>query len=399
MVMRVLCVTIERPFPPGAGPELRDWQNLVAAGAGAETGAVFLTAAGDAPPPPGLALWRRLDQRPPRQVWGAGGATPIDVSLSPRALAEFDAALADFAPDVVVLEHTQLHALVPRVRASGARLVVDMHNVESHLYSHLVPPRLPLKWLQRRFLDRGAARIRRVERRLLQEADQVWLCAEADRARLARLGPARARLAVVPNGVPPGRFRAVAPRTRPPSSGGGRPGLLFLGQLGYPPNVQAVRYLARRVAPLLARARPEAEIVVAGRAPSRKLAELAGAAPNLRLVADPPDVAPLLRQADLMLVPLFKGSGTRLKILEAWAAGVPVVATPQAAEGLGARDGEDLLLARNAPAMLRAAQRLLDEPALYAGLSAAGLARVARDYAPERLAPLVQGLLRDLAPR
>ncbi len=62
------------------------------------------------------------------------------------------------------------------------------------------------------------------------------------------------------------------------------------------------------MAPRLALVEPRAEIVVAGRAPSRKLAELLGAAPNLRLAADPPDVAPLLAEADLMLVPLFKGT-------------------------------------------------------------------------------------------
>jgi glycosyltransferase involved in cell wall biosynthesis len=397
--MRVLFVTIERPYPPVAGPELRDWQNVAAAIGAGQVGVAYLTAEADADhPPPGLALWRRLDRRGPKEIWGAGGATPIDVALSPAALAGLDACVAEFAPAVVVLEHTQLHALVPRLKAAGVRLVVDMHNIESHLYACLVPPRLPLKWLERRLFDRGAAHIRGVERQLLRAADQVWLCSEADRHRLAALGPASAELFVVPNGLPPGRYRATRPRAAPPSQGGGRPSLLFLGQLGYPPNVQAVRYLARRIAPLLARARPDAEIVVAGRAPSRKLTELLRAAPNLRLVPDPPDVAPLLQAADLMLVPLFKGSGTRLKLVEAWAAGLPVVATPKAAEGLAAEDGRELLLAHRAPALVRAALRALEDRALYARLSAGGLARVERELAPERLAPLVQGLLRRLAP-
>ncbi len=396
--MRILFVTIERPHPPIAGPELRDWQNIRAAAASFETGVLFLTEANAAaPPPPGLALWQRLDDRTPKQVWGVGGETPIDVGLSPRALAELEAAVARFAPDVVVLEHTQLHSLVPRLTAGGARLVVDMHNIESHLYRNLVPPRLPLKWLERRFFDRGVGRIQQVERRLLRTADQIWLCSDSDRRRLAALGPAKGQLAVVPNGVPPGRFRAAAPRSQPPSHAGGRPMLLFLGQLGYPPNVQAVRYLARHVAPLLARLRPEAEIVVAGRAPSRKLSQILAVAPNLRLVADPPDVAPLLQQADLLIVPLFKGSGTRLKVLEAWAAGLPVVATPQAVEGLDHLPGEDLLLAGRAGGLVAAALRALDDRALYARLSAGGLGRIAGGYAPEHLAPLVRSLLQDLA--
>lgn len=397
--MRVLFITIERPYPPVAGPELRDWQNIAAVATRFETGAVFLTAAAEtAPPPPGLALWRRLDERTPKEVWGAGGQTPLDVGLTPRALAELDETLAAFAPQVVVLEHTHLHGLVPRLRDGGARLVVDMHNVESHLYRRLVPPRLPLKWIERRFIDRGPARIRQVERRLMQAADQIWLCSELDRRRLAALGPAKARLAVVPNGVPPGRLRVAVPRDCPPSAKGGPIRLLFLGQLGYPPNIQAARYLARAVAPRLALVEPRAEIVVAGRAPSRKLAELLGAAPNLRLVADPPDVAPLLAAADLMLVPLFKGGGTRLKVLEAWAAGLPVVATPRAVEGLDVRSGEDLLVAPAAKGLVAAALAALRDPALYARLSAGGLARIERDFAPERLAPRICALLEGLAP-
>lgn len=394
--MRVLLITIERPYPPVAGAELRDWQNIAAAMGAGPVAVAFLSAPEDgAPPPRGLAAWHRLDHRPSREIWNAGGQSPIDVALSDRALAELDALVAAFRPEVAVLEHTQLHALLPRLKAQGLRVVVDMHNVESRLYANLVPPRLPLKWLQRRLLDRGAARIRAIERRLLRTAEQIWLCSEDDRRRLARLAPpggAGARLAVVPNGLPPGRLLVEAPRLAPPLAAG-RPSLLFLGHLGYPPNVQAVRYLIRRVAPLLARRLPAAEILVAGRAPSRKLASLVAGAPNMRLLADPPDVAPLLRAADLMLAPLFKGSGTRLKVLEAWAAGLPLVATPLAVEGLGAVAGVELALAPRARAMVSAAADLLEDPARYAALSAGGLARVRRDFTPERIAPRVRALL------
>lgn len=401
--MRVLFITIDSPYPPVAGPELRNWQNIAAASEGFETAVAFLTPENAAPPPPeaapGLKVWRRLGQASAREVWAAGGATPLDLGIGPATLADLETLLQDFAPRVVVLCHTHLYSLLPRAKARGAAVVVDMHNVESHLYRHLVPPRLPLKWLQRRFFDPGARRIRAVERSLMDHADQIWLCSDIDRRRLTALGFSplgygTADLAVVPNGVPPGRYRAEAPRSQSPSRAAGRPPrLLFLGQLGYPPNVQAARYIARVLAPRLARRWPELRILVAGRSPSRKLAALLTAAGNIEVLADPPDVAPLLQAADLLLAPLFKGGGTRLKVMEAWAAGLPIVATPMTLEGVACRDGEDVLLARTAQGLVQAVGRLLEDQALYARLSAGGLARIRRQYGQERIAPLVRDLL------
>jgi len=390
--MRVLFIVIEQPFPPRSGADLRNWQNIAAAAATAEVGVVFLTGfEGAAPPPPlRLALWRRLDARPPHIIWHPQRpATPIDVDLSAEALAGIDVALADFQPDVVVLGHTQLHALAARVRRAGAALAVDMHNVESHLWRQLVSPRVPLKYLARR-LGPGARAIEAVERRMLREARQIWLCSEQDRARLAALGSGAAELRVIPNGLPAGRPHAAQPREAAPA--GRRARLLFLGHLAYPPNVQAAYLLCRKVAPLLGRLPEAPELVLAGRAPTRKLRALAAAA-GATLLADPPEVGPILEQADIMLAPLGGGGGTRLKVLEAWGAGLPVVATATAVEGLGAVDGESVLLAESPKSFAAAAARLLREPALYRRLSAGGLAAVDARFAPARVGAGVQAAL------
>lgn len=400
--MRVLFITIERPWPPGAGADLRNWQHVSAAAAawgGEAVGVLYLTARdgsdGAPPPPPSLALWRRLDARAPSVVWRPPDpATPLDLWLTEESRATVAEILAETRPAVVVLSHTHLHALAPLVRQAGAALVVDMHNVESDLYRRLVPWRMPLKAVGRRWFEGGPRRIAAVERQLMQDARQVWLCSEEDRRRLLRLGRPRAELRVMPNGLPPERFRAEAPREAPPSRVEGRaPELLFLGQLGYPPNQQAARFLARRLAPRLADAAPAAAIVVAGRDPSRKLAERIAARPNMRLLVDPPEVAPLLARADLMLVPLFQGGGTRLKVLEALAAGLPLVATPLAVEGLDLVPEREVLLGRGARDLVRQCLRLLEDQGLYRRLSAAGLAAYAARFAPEVLGPKVAAAL------
>jgi len=390
--MSVLFIVIEQPYPPRSGADLRNWQNIVAAAAVAEVGVVYLTGLDAEPPTPPLplALWQRLDARPPHIIWHPERpATPIDVDLSAEALAGIDRVLAEFRPSVVVLGHTQLHALAEPARRAGAALVVDMHNVESHLWRQLVSPRVPLKYLARR-LGGGTRAIEAVERRLRGEARQLWLCSGEDCRRLARLGGGAAELRVIPNGLPAGRPHATTPRVGVP--GARRPRLLFLGHLAYPPNVQAAYLLCRKVAPLLKRLPEAPELVLAGRAPTRKLRALAAAA-GATLIADPPDVGPLLEAADIMLAPLGGGGGTRLKVLEAWGAGLPVVATATAVEGLGATDGETYLQARGPGQMVAAVTRLLRDPALYRRLSAGGLAAVDERFAPDRIAEGVQAAL------
>ena len=399
--MRILFIVIEQPYPPRSGADLRNWQNIAAAARIAETSVLFLSGFGPelSSPPLPFRRWQRLDKRPPDLIWHPPRPkTPVDLDYAPAALLEIDRALTALRPDVVVLGHTQLHALAERVRASGAALVVDMHNVESQLYRRLVSPRVPLKYLSRRLLGIGARPIEAVERRLAELAQQVWLCSEDDRRRLSSLVGRRAELCVVPNGLPPGRLRAERPRGVPPFAAAGRsPKLLFLGHLAYPPNVQAAYFLCRSLAPRLARLPERPEIVLAGRQPTRKVVNLA-AARSVTLVADPPEVDALLSEADLMLVPLGGGGGTRIKVLEALGAGLPVVATPLAVEGLDLRDGSEVFLARSAANFEREIVRLLREPSRYAAASAAALAAIERSFEPESIAATVEATLRRLAP-
>jgi glycosyltransferase involved in cell wall biosynthesis len=107
--------------------------------------------------------------------------------------------------------------------------------------------------------------------------------------------------------------------------------------------------------------------------------------------ADVPDTLPYLHRARAAIVPLLEGGGTRLKIVEAWAAGVPVVSTPLGAHGLGCVDGVDVLLAADVSAFADALHRVLEDDALYSRLRESGLRR-AEALRWTRLTPVLEGL-------
>jgi glycosyltransferase involved in cell wall biosynthesis len=155
--------------------------------------------------------------------------------------------------------------------------------------------------------------------------------------------------------------------------------LLFVGNLGYEPNVDAAIWLAREIVPRLRAGGLPAELRLAGSHPAAAVAALA--APNVELCADPADLAPHYAWADVALAPLRAGGGTRIKILEAFAARVPVVATAIGAEGLAVRDGEHLLIAGDAASLAAACRRLHDDADLVRHLAANALDLVRRRYA------------------
>ena len=236
----------------------------------------------------------------------------------------------------------------------------------------------------------GAWGHRRAEARLLARAAVGLVVAEGDRAALAaRLAPElAARLVVVP---------LVAPPTAPisPASGGGRPTLIVTGNLGYFPTRHGVTDFLRQVWPALSAARPELALVLAGARPPASLRSLA-ARTGATLLADPPALRPLLAAATVALAPLEAGTGQPIKILEAWAEGVPVVASPAAAAGVGGRDGVDLRVAATPADWQRVILELLARPEERARLAAAGRARLAADFSSAAVAGAVRRVLLPL---
>jgi glycosyltransferase involved in cell wall biosynthesis len=148
---------------------------------------------------------------------------------------------------------------------------------------------------------------------------------------------------------------------------------VFSGNLEYHPNVEAVRWFRTKIWPRVRERAPEVEWRLLGSKPEA-VAAFTGGDPRIRVVGPVADAIEHLAEAKVCLAPLLSGSGTRFKILEAWAAGRAVVSTTLGAEGLGARDGEHLLLADNPDDFADAVLRLCNDSALRARLGDAGRA-------------------------
>jgi glycosyltransferase involved in cell wall biosynthesis len=155
--------------------------------------------------------------------------------------------------------------------------------------------------------------------------------------------------------------------------------LIFVGHLRYPPNIDAVRFLAHHILPALRARIPEARLTVVGDGAPGVLGEFRGR-DDIDLVGRVPSPLPYYQDAHVAVVPLRAGGGTRLKILEAMALGRPVVSTPLGCEGLAVEHGKHLLIASDAEDFAAAVARLLTDRALATRLILVARALVERDY-------------------
>jgi len=258
-----------------------------------------------------------------------------------------------------VVEHFWCACYADALREACSRIILDLHNIESALLkSSAISSSLPERLLFHRF----AAAAERLERRWIPRFDQVLTASAEDADRVRALAPKTPPI-VYPNAIPL-LERPVVPQER---------SIVFSGNLAYHPNVEGVRYFYEQIWPVIRRECPDLRWRLIGKNPEGVRGMLRKD-PRIDVVGPVAEALPELGRSLVAVVPLRSGSGTRVKILEAWAAGVPVVSTPIGAEGLEARDGTHLYLASKPDAFARSVIELVRSEALRTKLLEAGRA-------------------------
>lgn len=374
--MRLLWVATKPPHPPTDGGRRLLAESLAAlAGAGVSITLV-------APAATGAAASLRAACEPRLVATRAGGrvASGLRALAGPEpwalvrhrwpALAREVAALCrEREFDWVVAEQLQAFAATAPARERGVPVLLRAQTVESALWRGAAER---AGGLARRALAREARRLAAREAKVVAGCELVAALSAGDAAELARLAGAGSRIAVLPAPFP----------AELPAGGAtlaGAPPLVFFGSAGWLPNRDAERWLVGEVWPLLRRRLPGALLHRFGGEPGER-------SPGIEDHPAPADSSVAFSAGAILLLPIRLASGVRIRILEAWARGIPVVATAAAAAGLEVEDGRELLLAESPDDFATAAERLALQPELGAELTRAGRLRLAADHSPARFA-------------
>ncbi len=389
--MRILYFSSRECWPLNTGARLRDFHLSTQLARRAEV--VYLGLRNPADPPSisppsdaGFAALQTVERNAsfslPNLVRGFSGPVPVTLLnwQTKRAELALTHLLRDRQFDSVQMEGVHLLHYVDVIRriSPETAIVADWHNIESEIMWRYSESASPLKRLYAR---RTAHLMENMETLFLSRSDANIMASQREQLRLIQR-VSGATTYVIGNGVDVAahaddEIEAAWNRAGQPDPKGGN--ILFVGSMDYHANIDAAVQFTHEVWPSIRKQLPGRKLLIVGRNPSEAVLALAQE-PGVQVTGTVADVRAFYRRALAVVVPLRIGSGTRLKILEAMAAGIPVVSTALGAEGIDVTNEKNILIAESPDDFVAAITKLAASPNLVQSLSAGGRELVTSYY-------------------
>lgn len=268
------------------------------------------------------------------------------------------------------LIHAETFYVMPNIPHGKIPTILVEQTIEYLVYQHYTESVkfLPLKIL----MNFDVGKIHFWEKRFWQKATRVVAMSEADRYAMQKLSP-KLRFDLVPNGVDTQFFQIKRKLT--PS---GSPTILFVGNFKWLQNREAVSILVRKIWPKVKKELPLANLWIVGKFPTAEIRNFSSA--SIKVSDDIDDIRQAYNKSDLLLAPIYGPGGTRYKILEAMATGLPVVTTTTGIEGLGIVHGREVLIQDEPGKLAEETIKILQDASLYKRLADNGRKLVEEKY-------------------
>lgn len=278
------------------------------------------------------------------------GALPYHVERfwSPNYQAALEETIATFKPHLIQVESPYF---TPYVAHLSLPRTYRLHNIEHQIWMRLAQEK---PWPLRVYLTLQARRIKRYESEILKLYQGLVPISKKEMAFIKETGY-QGPVEVIPYAIDVGAYESPPLRKEHPHIG-------FIGGLDWLPNLAGIEWFLRRVWPTFARRYPTAQLFIAGRNCPPRLYQYANS--QVHILGEVPDSKVFLYEQDILIVPLFSGSGIRIKIIEGWAAGRAIVSTSIGAESLTYEPGRHLLLADDEKSFLSALEALFTDSQL-----------------------------------
>ena len=402
---RVLFLTSELPYPPHQGMAIRAYNLLAGLRERFRVHLYSLSSSPDAAQHAAALreICERVEVMPaPVRTRARRALSLLTTRLPDMALRAYSPAFAQavlraLAESEYAILHVESIEMAPYALAAlGAglpqrpRIVFDDLNAEYLLQKRASETdlRRPRRWVGAAYSLVQWRRLARYERRICRLADCAVAVSEWDRDALARLAPS-ANIAVVPNGIDAAHYVNYSLTDAAPIADAPGPKLVFTGKMDFRPNVDAMCWFADDILPQIQAQIPDAHLYIVGQRPSPAVQAL-GSRRGVTVTGFVPDVRPYIAAADVYIVPMRMGGGTRLKVLEAMTMGKAIVSTSLGCEGYGLTPGRELVVADDAARFADETVALLRDPARRAQLGALAREFAVSRYDWSRIIPLLE---------
>lgn len=420
--MHTLFITRQFPYPPIGGAAMRNWQNISIF---MKFGEVAVFSIGNIPsfidknnvtPPPGVTLFKNYQvkhieaqSKVPKAFrflvkvqkklrWLQSTYHPLaDKYFSIKAADDLEALISSFMPDFLVIEELWLLPYLEAIGNLSCHLIYDSHNVNAALFQEIQSASFKAQKIstkhssESRLIKRAAL----LEQKIIIKANQTWVCSESEIASIESLYGKSSPIHLVPNGIDISKYELIRkgqldyqhciepnPLT-----------IAFMATFSYLPNSNAAKFLIDTIYPLVCEKHPSCRLLLVGKGPTQHMKEASHQSEGIIVTDEVPEVLPYLAASSVVVVPLQQGSGTRLKILEAFAAVRPVVSTSKGAEGLEVLDNQHLLIRNSSAGIVSAIDQIWSNTTLQKKLTNAAYKLVLDQYSWEAIGKRVEQLI------
>lgn len=282
--------------------------------------------------------------------------------------------------DVALVEEISLSAYVEPLVSAGIRTVFDAHNVEARLWADIGhkdgAPKAGLAALRQNMFNR---KLHQAEKNAVNTADIVWACSALDAQLMDQLYQPKKPVSVVPNAIDVDAY-AEARNQRMAHPDTSSPLLVYIGTYSYAPNEVAALRLISEILPALRESGVNLELAIVGRDPTAAMQQAAAQDPAVTITGGVDSIMPYLAQQSISVMPITIGGGTRLKVLEAFAAQCPVISTAKGVEGIDVHHEKNVWLAETTEDFVTGIRHLAENPETCARIGQGGFETVRQSY-------------------
>lgn len=395
--IKTLFLTQWIPYPPIGGAPLRNWQNI---NIFTTLGSVAVFSISNSNPSgseenfPGISLWQDCDRSGAissrtliQKVlwWLTPNRHPlVDLYYQAENCEKLETFLLKFQPDLIIVEELWLYPYLSAIQKTvTCPIVLDQHNIEANLLTQNQTHSRSLANRLRNAIQNR--KLKFIENDFIHKASQVWVCSQADAELLAKMyGPCN-HVKIVPNGIDKRFYASLYEKKYSPlpAIADNPHTIFFAGTFSYPPNQGAARMLIDHILPKLQQRYANARLLLVGKSPTAEM--LAASHQNKAIVVTGrvDDIRDYMAAASVAVVPLSHGGGTRLKVLEAFAAGIPVVTTTKGIEGIDAKDDDHVLIRDSVEGIVEAIDSLWSDKGRAEMLTEAAIALLQQKFSRE----------------